>query len=594
MSRPSVSSRSRDRGAFSTVHAHRGLMGLSYRRLVIVGMLAMITGLGQAAILILLVRAATALTADTQVISGSIGPLSAGNLTVAQLIALGFVVLAILAVAEIASSWAQATLQTTSQRTAQTRMLARYSNASFEAQIHLPRGENQEVVFRHTAQTGAVANALGMGLTSAVNFITLVGSALVLSPAAGLVVMAGLCFMLLALRPLVMLSRRISRSRTKASRRLGAAATERLELSREVKAYGVENQVDEKVRDQIHAVERLTHRMRFLGRLTSAGYRVGTYAMTLGMLAVINAIDASNLAALTGSLLMLLRALSYGQAAQSTYQQVSELAPVLEQLAEEEARFVRSAEAGGGTRPPSGITDIVLRDVWFEYGADEPVLHGIDLDIGRGDFLALVGPSGAGKSTLMSILLRLRTPSSGTVTVDGLPLGDIDRGWWLQRVAYVAQDPKLESGTVADAIRFHRNEISDDDIRQAARRAHIADEIEAWPLGYDTPVGQLGEGVSGGQRQRLALARALAGRPDVLLLDEPTSAVDPTSEQLIGETLDELRGEVTVVAIAHRFHTVESANRVVLMRDGQIVPNVGDDLETLSEFMSGGLPQSST
>lgn len=159
--------------------------------------------------------------------------------------------------------------------------------------------------------------------------------------------------------------------------------------------------------------------------------------------------------------------------------------------------------------------------------------------------------------------------------------------WWRERLAYVAQQPRLTSGTVSEAIRFHREGITHEDIRRAAARAHISDDIEAWPDGYETDVGQLGEGVSGGQRQRLALARALAGNPDVLLLDEPTSALDPTSERLIGQTLNSLRGEMTIVVIAHRFNTVERANRVLLINEGRATDHETDDLSTLSKFTAG-------
>lgn len=221
----------------------------------------------------------------------------------------------------------------------------------------------------------------------------------------------------------------------------------------------------------------------------------------------------------------------------------------------------------------------------FSYDGGERVLRAIDLEVARGDFVALIGPSGAGKSTIMNLLLRLREPTHGTILANGIPTSQIDLAWWRSRVAHVPQEPLLQSGSVAEAIRFHRPHITDDDVRLAARRAHIADEIEAWPEDYDTPVGQLGDQLSGGQRQRVSIARALAGNPDMLLLDEPTSALDPHSEQLIAETLDEIREQMIIVAIAHRLRTVERANRVFVVRGGRIVPNLEGDLNAIREFL---------
>ena len=576
-----------ERSTFGSIHANRRAIGFSYRQLMLVAGLSVLTGLGQAAILVIVVRAATAVTAGTQSISGTVGPLSASDLSVTQLIAIGFAVLVVLLLAELGTAWAQANLLTTAQNTAQTRMLANYSGASYAAQTSLSRGDNQQIVFRHTAQAAGVAKAIGSGLASVVNFVTLVGSALVLSPLAGLVVMSGLLFMLLALRPLILLSKKLGGARANANRELSSLATERLELSREVKAFGIERHVDAPVERQIRAVTQITHRLRVVSHMSSAGYRLGGFAITLGMLAIIDASDATNLAALTGSLLMLLRSLSYGQAAQSTYQQMSEMAPVVDHLAAESARLTATAKKSDAGEFPESFDRIELEHVGFEYAPDDPVLHDVTAEISSGDFVALVGPSGSGKSTLMALLLRLHEPTSGQLRINGQQVADLDLRSWRRKVAYVAQDPKLESGTDLDAIRFHRREITDEDVREAARRAHIDHEIDGWVDGYQTNVGQLGENVSGGQRQRIAFARALAGNPAILLLDEPTSAVDPVSERLISQTLDDLSGEMTVIAIAHRLATVERANRVVLMREGRVVPHVGDDLSALKEFMAG-------
>ncbi len=570
-----------------SIHEHRSLIGLSYTKLGIVALLSVLAGFAQAALLLVIVRGATALTADTEIISGSVGPFTASGLTTTQLIAWGFGILCALLVFEVATSLTQASLSTSASRTAQHRMLRRFAAADYEAQTERPRGETSQIVMAWPTQAGSIAASLGSGLSAALNFSALVIAAVVLSPIATGVGLIGLLVMIAALRPLLHLTRRLSDRRTREQRRLGALTAERLELGRELKAAGAESRADQLILDAIDRITHTNRRIRFVTRMSSVTYRLGAFALVLAMLTMINAVDSSNLAALTGALLMLLRSLSYGQAAQSSYQTLGEIIPTIDQLAREDERLAAAAEpTDSGVAPIDfHVGAIELDRVEFGYTDDEPVLTGASLRIEPGEFIALVGPSGAGKSTLMQLLLRLRQPSAGSILIDGRPADEVPLDWWRQRVGFVAQEPKLQSGSVSDAIRFGRADLTEYMIRRAAAQAHIADEIESWPAGWDTQVGQLGEGVSGGQRQRIALARALAGHPDVLLLDEPTSALDPLSERLVARTLDELRGRMTIVVIAHRIQTVESADRAIRLEQGRVVDHDEHDRSILSAIV---------
>ncbi|MSV90237.1 MAG: ATP-binding cassette domain-containing protein, partial [Actinobacteria bacterium] len=190
--------------------------------------------------------------------------------------------------------------------------------------------------------------------------------------------------------------------------------------------------------------------------------------------------------------------------------------------------------------------------------------------IKTGEVVGVVGPSGAGKSTLVQLLLGLREPTSGAIEIDGINLRDVDRASWNSRVAFVAQDATLFTGTVADNIRFFRSTVSDSDLRDAATQANLLNEIEHLPDGFDTFLGERGTRLSGGQRQRLSIARALAGRPEFLILDEPTSALDSHSEALIRDTIASLRSKVTVVIIAHRMSTIDMCDRIIVIEQGQM------------------------
>ena len=214
--------------------------------------------------------------------------------------------------------------------------------------------------------------------------------------------------------------------------------------------------------------------------------------------------------------------------------------------------------------------ELVLEGVSFGYSAAQPVLHDLNLRVEPGQVVALVGPSGAGKSTLFSLLLRFYTAQSGRVLLDGHNLADLRARDLRQALALVPQQSSVFSGTVAEAIAFGRP-ASPAQIREAARLANAAGFIEALPAGYASRVEERGGNFSGGQLQRLAIARAVLGNPAVLLLDEATSALDAEAEEAVQQGLKQAMRGRTVVVIAHRLSTVQGADRIVVLEGGHIV-----------------------
>ena len=210
-----------------------------------------------------------------------------------------------------------------------------------------------------------------------------------------------------------------------------------------------------------------------------------------------------------------------------------------------------------------------MEGVSVSYGGRE-VLTFSYLDIPANITMGIIGPSGAGKSTFVDILLGLVSPKKGSVKFDGIPIGEINLRQWRSSVGYVAQDTVLFSGTVRDVILQGRD-ICDEDLFVAAKMSRAHEFILRLPYAYDTEIGQSGVQLSGGERQRLSLARALAGKPVMVILDEPTSALDSISEHEIVTALKELRGKITVIIVSHRATTLRDADKIVVIDRGQIV-----------------------
>ncbi|MGA7801701.1 MAG: thiol reductant ABC exporter subunit CydD [Gammaproteobacteria bacterium] len=221
--------------------------------------------------------------------------------------------------------------------------------------------------------------------------------------------------------------------------------------------------------------------------------------------------------------------------------------------------------------PPTRHLHIQVSDVRFAYQADRPALIDISFELEHGERVALVGPSGAGKTTVATLLLGFIQPSAGQVLVNGRALHELDPQDWLRHVAWVPQSPRMFHASVLDNIRLGRPDTPPDAVREAARLALAEEFIESLPHGFDTLVGEGGQGLSGGQAQRLALARAFLKDAPLVLLDEPSANLDMESEQLLSAAIERLAKDRTTVTIAHRLNTVRRADRILVLEHGRLV-----------------------
>ncbi|MEC5217140.1 ATP-binding cassette subfamily B multidrug efflux pump [Actimicrobium sp. GrIS 1.19] len=228
------------------------------------------------------------------------------------------------------------------------------------------------------------------------------------------------------------------------------------------------------------------------------------------------------------------------------------------------------------SRPQRNVSDlhigagaVSIRNLRFGYRPDQIVLHDLSLDIPAGAFYGVVGHTGSGKSTLLSLLLRFYTASAGRIDIDGMALATIGDDAFRADVGLVPQDPFLLAASARENIDMGRG-YSQAQIETAARAAKAHGFISALEQGYDTPLGEGGARLSTGQKQLIAIARALAGQPKILFLDEATSHIDSETEQVVQAALNELRGSVTIIAIAHRLSTIRDADRIIVLNHGQI------------------------
>ncbi len=242
------------------------------------------------------------------------------------------------------------------------------------------------------------------------------------------------------------------------------------------------------------------------------------------------------------------------------------------QILDKEPLVERSHHLAQSKTTPTEIQELAFNNVSFSYpGGRGNALKEISFQINRGEQIALVGASGAGKSTLANLILGFFPPGEGELLIDGIDLADLDLKEWREGIAWVPQKPNLFQDTIAANIRLAQPGASDGAVATAASAAHLSDFIEALPEGYQTRIGEGGARLSGGQAQRLALARAFLKNAPILLLDEPTSQLDPVTESQLADATRALMAGRTVITIAHRLNTVFQADRIIVLHEGEIV-----------------------
>jgi ABC-type multidrug transport system fused ATPase/permease subunit len=403
------------------------------------------------------------------------------------------------------------------------------------------------------------------------------GAALWLAPVPTLGVIVGLP---LALLPISRLSRKVRRGSKKSLGNLGDSVqtlTQMFQGVRTVKAFGGEAREVERYRQVSDRYLGSVMRMVKAIALSQAWAVFFSIAGVMALVLVLGYAkirfgvfaDAGNMVAW---FMLIARTSNFVKDGTRTWTRVEESIGAsirIQELLDEAPDVVEAAEA----RPVAAIGQRVrFEGVHFHYPeGDTAALRELDLEIVKGETLAIVGPSGAGKSTLIDLLARFIDPTQGRITVDGVDLRELRLADWTALYAMVGQVPFLFHATIGENIAYGKPDATREEIEAAARAAHIHDFISGLAQGYDTDAADMGSRLSGGQRQRITIARALLKGAPLLLLDEATSALDSESEAEVQRALDELMKDRTVVVVAHRLSTIQRADRIAVFEHGRLV-----------------------
>lgn len=556
---------SRSRAAWRRIGPFLGVTRWQVGALAVASMLA---GLAEASLLAVIAAIATAVSVGGSTVETSLGPLTVDS-SLPWVFAVGAVLALVRAGLQTLNAYLPSKMSATAMATLRQRLFDGFVGTSWPIQASQRNGLFHALMLGHVTSASGAVIIFAQGLSAFFMFTTMLVAAVVLDWPTAILIGTLSVSLFLVLRPLSRRTRRHAAQFAGESVEYSKGMEEVVQLAEERQVFGASPDYRHKVHTLIERVRRPLHHMRFISNLVPVVYQSIAFGILLVALAVVAQVELTSLASLTAVVLILLRSLTYGQQLQYSLTKGYELTPFMDTLRDAIDEY-RAHPAQDGDQPMPAIRTIGMRGVGFSYAAGETTLSDFDFDVSAGEAVGIVGPSGAGKSTLVQLLLRLRQPDEGLLYVNGQDTRLIRRADWQRNVAYVPQSPQIFWGTVAENIAFDRADLTVVDIERAAKLAHVHDDILSWPRGYDTMIGDRASAVSGGQRQRLCLARALAARPSVLILDEPTSALDVHSEQLIQQSLESLKGEMTLFMVAHRLSTLAVCDRVMVVANGRL------------------------
>jgi ABC-type multidrug transport system fused ATPase/permease subunit len=303
---------------------------------------------------------------------------------------------------------------------------------------------------------------------------------------------------------------------------------------------------------------------------------IGLISEPLTIIAVIGSVTLGinyfglSLGALFGFLYAVNRIVWQGQLVIAKRNEFSACLPSFEQIEALKNEALEKKEYSGQNKFFDFKSKITIEDLTFSYSDKELTIDKLSMNISKGEMIAIVGPSGSGKSTLVDLLMGFQNAESGKIIIDGQELKDLNLHDWRSLIGYIPQEPFLFNLSLRDNLKWAKENLTDEDIKNACDLANASEFISGLEDGFDTILGERGVNISGGQAQRLCLVRALVKKPQILILDEATSSLDSHSEKMIQNSIEYLSGKTTIISVAHRLSTIKKANTIYYMEKGRI------------------------
>lgn len=372
-------------------------------------------------------------------------------------------------------------------------------------------------------------------------------------------------------RPLMKIIRLISYKQEKLNREISHHINENILGLKTVKVMSTGAKVAAIARENFENIKKIQIKTNLMQSVIGALMQPISIIFVIILFAFAYKSPDFNLAAFAAVIYLIKQIFSYMEALQKKILSFHSVIPYYKNIVEYENQAVAHAETNSGKSDFLFIDRFEFKKVSFSYNDGKAILSDIDFTIKKGEMAGLIGPSGAGKTTLVDLILRLFEPTRGEIILDGKNIKEISLDEWRKKIGYVSQDIFLINGTIENNIKFYNDDITEKELIEAARMANIYDFIEASPDKFNTVIGERGIELSAGQRQRIAIARVLARKPELLIFDEATSALDNESEIKIQKVIENLKGKITVFVIAHRLSTIINSDSLLVLENGRIM-----------------------
>ena len=378
-------------------------------------------------------------------------------------------------------------------------------------------------------------------------------------------------FLLLILRPLIGRLKKYVQRQAELQKAITHRINENVGGMKTLKAMGLEEKVAERENSAFEKLRHLAIKSSFVQQLGTSVIEPFTFIFVAVMLVFSYRQPQFSLANFAVVMFLVQRIFNSVRKTLNSWNSMARAIPNVKYVLQLIDEVQQEKEEDNGQELFEFRDEIRFVNVAFAYAEHASVLSDVSFTVKKREMVGIIGPSGAGKTTIVDLMLRFFSPTQGQITIDGKNMEHFSLKELRKRIGYMSQDIFLMNGTVADNIKFFRDDITDEEMIRASKLANAHAFIQELPNGFDSFIGERGVLLSGGQRQRIVLARILASRPEIIILDEATSALDTESEIMIKKALEDLRKEVTIVIIAHRLSTIMGVNHLIVLEKGHVV-----------------------